>query len=99
MESYTRVHDQTTVNTRHIVIEHRLSARAHRPNSEQGETDNACVHNALQGPLPSAIARMPALTSLFLENNQLNSSLPSELGSMTKLMQLELDNNHFECAS
>ena len=51
MESYTRVHDQTTVNTRHIVIEHRLSARAHRPNSEQGETDNACVHNALQGPL------------------------------------------------
>ena len=53
--------------------------------------------NRLSGPLPArALASMPALVGLFLENNNFSGPLDPDVEWQRSLLQLELDHNQLE---
>jgi hypothetical protein len=49
--------------------------------------------NQITGTIPSSLAAMTDLVSLWLQNNQLHGTIPSSLAAMTNLFTLALNNN------
>eukprot|EP00566_Odontella_aurita_P012269 CAMPEP_0113547448 /NCGR_PEP_ID=MMETSP0015_2-20120614/12361_1 /TAXON_ID=2838 /ORGANISM="Odontella" /LENGTH=480 /DNA_ID=CAMNT_0000448003 /DNA_START=1 /DNA_END=1443 /DNA_ORIENTATION=+ /assembly_acc=CAM_ASM_000160 len=54
------------------------------------------IGNGLVGSIPSELAHLPALESLFLQNNRLRGTIPTELGRLTNFHTLVVTNNLLE---
>ena len=50
-------------------------------------------YNNLAGTIPSSLANLDSLTSLFLNNNELTGAIPPDIGNLTKLTYLSLSYN------
>jgi hypothetical protein len=52
------------------------------------------VENGLNGTIPSSVASMTGLNSMYLELNNLKGTIPSSLASLTRLVNLGVSDNN-----